>query len=406
MIKLTSRRAALVLAGSAVALVAGMLPAQAATTGWRSFARVSVKGDVALLTGVDAVAKGDAWAVGGAATTTRLTKPVGIIEHWTGKSWRRVSLPATVAKTWNRYTGLSFPVVGASSATNVWAFSQNFGQSNGANGYLRLNGRKWTAGTLPGTRPTSGHIVFITGTRVISTKDVWVFGGKLIPSSTLTSFTPYAAQYNGHKWTTKSIPGAGAVVDVSEISAGNMWAAIGTPLLFVGAGAGGSTPSVDHWNGKTWAAAPVQPTSTELPAGANLDSILAAKGGKVWIGGGASNAKGGTTEFAAELSSSAWTATTLPATASANDYALTSMAPDGHGGIWAAAGGVAVTKVRIWHLTGGTWTGPSTPAFGSSQRTLFQLAAVPGTSSVWGVGAVARGTATQGLIALEGPTPR
>lgn len=406
MIKLTSRRAALVLAGSAVALVGGMLPAQAATTGWRSVAKVSVKGDITLLSGVDAVAKSDAWAVGG-AVTSKDTKPVGIVEHWTGKSWRRVTLPAAVAKAWNAYSGLSFPVVGASSAGNVWAFSQDFASSRGSDGYLRLNGHKWTVGALPGTSVASGHLVVITATRVISSKDVWVFGGKLKPSAKSLSFAPYAAQYNGRKWTSKSIPGAGAVVGVSEISAGNMRAAIGTPQLFAADGtSSASTPSVDEWNGKAWAAAPVQPTSTELPAGATLTSILAAKGGQVWIGGGATNAKGGTTEFAAELTGSTWTVSTLPATASASDFALTSMAPDGHGGIWAAAGGLAASKVRIWHLTGGAWTGPSSPSFGSSERTLLQLAAVPGSSSVWGVGAVERGKSTDGLIALVGPTPR
>ena len=104
--------------GSAVALVGGMLPAQAATTGWRSVAKVSVKGEVTLLTGVDAVAKGDAWAVGG-AVTSKDTEPVGLIEHWAGKSWKRVTLPAAVARAWNGDAGLSFPVAGASSATNV-----------------------------------------------------------------------------------------------------------------------------------------------------------------------------------------------------------------------------------------------------------------------------------------------
>jgi hypothetical protein len=402
MIKLTSRCAALVLAGSAVALAGGMLPAQATTTGWRPVAKISVKGKVALMTGVDAVAKSDAWAVGGAATT-RGTKPVGIVEHWTGKSWRRVTLPAAVANAWNRYSGLAFPVVGASSASNVWAFSENLSSSKGSDGYLRLNGRKWTVGTLPGTSLASGHLVLITTTRVISSRDVWVFGGKVNAAAATLSFTPYAAQYNGHKWMVKSIPGAGAVVDVSEISAGNMWAAIGTPPLFAAPGTPASTPSVAHWNGKAWAAAPVQPT---LPAGANLASILAARGGHVWIGGGATNAKGGTTEFAAELTGSTWTVSTLPATATSNDYALTSMAPDGHGGIWAAAGGIAISKVRIWHLTSGAWTGPSSPSFGGSRRTLFQLAAVPGTSSVWGVGAIARGASTDGVLALVGPTPR
>ena len=218
------------------------------------------------------------------------------------------------------------------------------------------------------------------------------------------SFTPYAAQYNGHKWTTKSIPGEGAVVDVSEISAGNMWAAIGMPQHFVAVGNNASsTPSVAQWNGKAWAAAPVQPTG-QLPSGANLGGIVAT-GGHVWIGGGAPNSKGGTSEFAAELTGSTWTAATLPAAASGNEYALASTVPDGHGGIWATGGAFGAPKIRIWHLSGGAWT-QSSPAFGSSQRTLFQLSAVPGTSSVWGVGVVARGKSDDGLIALVGPTPR
>ncbi len=406
MIKLTSRRAALVLAGSAVALVGGMLPAQAATTGWRSVARVSVKGDIALLTGVDAVAKSDAWAVGG-AVTSKDTKPVGIIEHWTGKSWRRVTLPASVAKAWNADSGLSFPVVGASSASNVWAFSQDFASSKGSDGYLRLSGRKWTVGTLPGTSVASGHLVVITASRVISSKDVWVFGGKLKASAKSLSFAPYAAQYNGHKWTSKSIPGAGAVVGVSEISAGNIWAAIGTPELFAAPGRQhGNAPAVAHWNGKAWAAAPVQPTSTELPAGATLDQHPGRKGGQVWIGGGATNSKRGTTEFAAELTGSTWTATTLPATASGNDFALTSMAPDGHGGIWAAAGGLAVPKVRIWHLTGSAWT-PVKP--GLWQFPADALPAGRGPTDQLGLGrrsVCSAVKATDGLIALVGPTPR
>ena len=401
MIKLTSRRAALVLAGSAVALVGGMLPAQASATGWRPVAKISVKGDFALLTGVDAVTKSDAWAVGG-AFTPRGTRPVGIIEHWTGRSWRRVALPTAVAKIWNSYSRLSFPVVGASSATNVWAFSSAAGQGKNTDGYLRLAGRKWIVGALPGTNVASGHLVLITATRVISTKDVWVFGGKLNVSASNPSFVPYAAHYNGRKWTPKSIPGAGAVVGVSEISAGNMWAAVGTPDLAGGAG-GAATPSVAHWNGRAWTAAAVQPTQTELPAGANLTSILASRGGHVWIGGGATNAKGGTTEFAAELTGSTWTVSTLPATASTGDFSLTSMAPDGHGGIWGIGGGLSAPSARIWHFTGGAWTGPS---FGSAKRILFQLATVPRTSSVWGVGAVVRGTGADGLVVLDGPTPR
>ena len=53
----SSRRAAVVLSGTALALTAAMLPAQAATTGWRVNAELSTPGNVSVLFSVDAVSR-------------------------------------------------------------------------------------------------------------------------------------------------------------------------------------------------------------------------------------------------------------------------------------------------------------------------------------------------------------
>ncbi len=83
------------------------------------------------------------------------------------------------------------------------------------------------------------------------------------------------------------------------------------------------------------------------------------------------------------------------------------MAPDGRGGFWGVAVAVNVKgePERMWHLTGTTWS-RVTAGFGKRQWILTQLAAVPGTSSVWGVGALKAGTSEDGLVAIDGPTPR
>ena len=386
MIKLTSRRAALVLAGSAIALVGGMLPAQAATTGWRSVVRVSVKGEETLLTGVDAVAKGDAWAVGG-AVTTKDTKSVGIIEHWTGKSWKRITLPASVAKKWNADSGpATFPVLGASSASNVWAFGQNLASSSASDDYLRLNGRKWTVGTLPGTSLASGKLVVVTATRVISSKDVWVFGGI---STSNGSSAPYSARFDGSKWLPVPVTPANgdyAIYAAAAATPRSIWA-IAEPEA-----------EILHWTpARGWRVAPVQPV---LPAGTWLDSVAVEPDGTVWLGG-VGGSPGDVITYVGELTrgSTAWRTVKLPSSVSSGG-AVPSMTGDGHGGVWAL-----VANGLLLHLTGSS-VSVVRPDFGKRPWLLNQLALVPGTGSLWGVGQVGRGSSHEGLIALDGPTPR
>ncbi len=143
---------------------------------------------------------------------------------------------------------------------------------------------------------------------------------------------------------------------------------------------------------------------------ANLTSILASRGGKVWIGGSATNSAGGTNELTAELTGSGWTEASLNAPVAKAEFSLIDMVPDGSGGIWGLAQSTAGAKPRLWHLTssaGTTWTSVRN-SFGGSHQVLTQLAEVPRSTSVWGVGAIQynRGARLYGLFAMYGATPR
>ena len=216
MIKLASRGAALVLAGSALALAGNILPAYAATNGWRVEATVAVRGSISALTSVTAVSPSDAWATGLSVKDNGNPNAPWqtLIRHWTGKTWRAVTLPAKIAKVWTRQ-GPFADRIGASSPGNVWLF----GGLAGA--YLRLDGSRWSSGWLPGASKKPGAQIEIDAVEVFSRTDAWAFGLRGVS-------TPYAARYNGRKWVRVTVPraasGGGAIDAAAAVSPDNMWA--------------------------------------------------------------------------------------------------------------------------------------------------------------------------------------
>src|SRR5271165_5584983 len=170
MIKSSSRRAAVVLSGSAIALTAAMLPAQAAASGWRVNSELAVRGGASVVSSVDAVSPRDAWASGFSARKKN-PNPEFVLRHWAGKSWLTVRLPAKIAKRWNS----SLPVdtqVAASSASDVWIFGGSVGGH-----YLHRDGKRWSTGSLPGG--SGGSLVEILAARGLGKSNAWAFGAKL-----------------------------------------------------------------------------------------------------------------------------------------------------------------------------------------------------------------------------------
>lgn len=401
MTKFSWRGPALVLSAGAVAL-AGAIPAQAATNppGWRIYNTYSASSAATLLTGVDAVSAGDAWSIGVSAKTTGTAAPVSVIRHWTGKAWDQVTLPSKIAKKWDEQDPV-YATVGASSSTNVFAFSEFPGGA-----YLRLSGKTWSTGTLPGNNLSAGTEVMLTSAEVFTTHNVWAFGATVNLAATTPTEVPYVAHFNGSKWTAQALPPSvsslqGGIASVSAASAGSIWAVIGDPSTEFSLGlVSSSAQAVLHWTSAGWTAVPA-------PASFNLGSVLA-QGSSVWVGGSVSdNVKGGTNPAIAKLTSTAgtWTVTDLKAINTSAKWQLTEMASDGHGGIWGVVSASNRGTESLWHLQGAKWS-QVTPNFGKHTWLLAQLAAVPRTTSVWGAGASRRGSGADGIIALAGSTPR
>src|SRR5262249_12217145 len=213
--------AAIVLTGSALALTVGLLSAQAATTGWRTNATLAVRGNATFVTGVAASSPSNAWAAGFTGKLTSTSPPRPIIRHWTGKTWRPVTLPAKTAKAWaNQFPVLT--LVGASSARSVWVFNSLQGS------YLRLNGSRWSIGHLPGASENSTASVVINAVKVFSRTNVWAFGERITVSGTQALSVPYAAHFNGSKWSRVTVPalpsGGGAITAVAAVSSNDIWA--------------------------------------------------------------------------------------------------------------------------------------------------------------------------------------
>jgi hypothetical protein len=429
-IKLASRRAAIVLAASALTLVAGLLPAQAATAGWRTDATFAVRGEVSTFIDVAASSPADAWAVGFAAKTPGTSVPQPIIRYWTDRTWRLVTLPANIGRELARQDAI-FSVVGAASARKVWIF-------NFADDYLQLDGSRWGLGQLPGASQKSGALVLIDASEVFSGNDVWAFGLRISPSLVET---PYAAHFNGRTWSRVTMPdlsGGALVTAVAAVSSRDIWAVelslLGIPasaavrsavsrsvvaaspgarlavarlraarLRAAASDSGAGSQVVLHWTAKTgWQDAAQQPN---LNLSDQLVTGVAERDGHVWFGGSANNSANGTSSLTAEWNGSSWSVSDLPMSASSAEWQLEAMTPDGAGGIWALAEDSNSGAERIWHLQGANWS-QARPQFGKHPWDLEALALVPHAHSVWAVGAVeASKSSINGLIAVDGPLP-
>ncbi|HEY2314342.1 MAG TPA: hypothetical protein VGH96_12060, partial [Streptosporangiaceae bacterium] len=256
--------------------------------------------------------------------------------------------------------------------------------------------------TLPGNNAAAGAFVQINATRVFSATNVWVFGGIEKITSTQDTTSPYVAHYNGLKWATQTVPGTSAITAASAVSSSNIWALEGSAGPLSVSPANPAQPLVLRWTPRAgWHQPASQPT---LAAGGKLTSITAEPGGTVIVGGSAPNSAKGTTPLAADWTGGTWSVASLPGTATAAKWELGVLSPDGSGGAWAVADAANRGTERLWHLHGMTWS-QVTPGFGKPWL-LLALALVPGTHSVWAVGAIQHSASANGLIAIDGPTPR
>jgi hypothetical protein len=386
-------------AGGALALAGTMLPAQAApaaSKGWRISTTIAVPGRIDVQDSVDAVSAGDAWAIGFSATT-KLNTIRSTIEHWNGSKWRQVTPSAAVGAAWAKNQPL-LPVIAASSASQVWAFS-SLGTEDAQAHYLRLDGSHWSTGKMPGGK---SNLVEITAAKVFSASNAWAYGFKTSLTSGVAH--PYAAHFNGKSWASVTVPGKGQILAIASAPHGVIWALLATQAN--GLATNTVAPSLDRWTaGSGWHVASLP----AVPSSAQVSSLAVEPDGTLWLGGELTVSDTTTSPWAAELTpaASAWTPATLPAGAGGTNWALSGLAADGQGGLWALSTNEDVKgqPQRILHLKGAAWSIVK-PDFGSHEWLLEQIAAVPHTDSVWGVGVQKHSALGDGLITIEGATPR
>lgn len=164
----------------------------------------------------------------------------------TGTLWSPVSFPGQAGET--------VAAAGASSARNVWAFTQDGARSRA----FRWNGASWQdAGSFSRD---------VGATVVVSQGNVWAFGAPDAARSGLG-----ARHFNGSGW--KRVPSGHGLNAGSALSAHSIWAVGGK--------------QVAHWNGHSWSrtsVAAIIPPNTEF-CHPTVTGIYARSSNSVWAVG-------------------------------------------------------------------------------------------------------------------------
>ena len=348
-------RRALTLAGAAGLVLGAALPAAsataapaAATPGWRLVQKLGPS-ESDWTTSFDAVSATDAWSTWSAAGNKD-------VEHWNGRSWQRLPVPASLI---SRVAGAP---IGASSASDVWTF--------GAVGsVVRYNGSKWQAQAIP---KWAVHFNLSGDTEVtpavFSPANVWAFS---LGWDKPTDPDHYAAHYNGRSWSKVELPAVPYTVSV--VSPTDIWAMGPSPRNI-------AKWMLMHWNGKTWSTPPMPKATVPKGDSAQFSGLLGIGAANAWMV--ASISTSSLVPAKAELlhwNGKSWTNVAIK-------YPTTSMdiASDGDGGLWAAAWGTGPKYAEhFYHLSGGRWSQYAVPDGVDVQPGLTWI---PGTRSVWATG--------------------
>jgi hypothetical protein len=279
-----------------------------------------------------------AWAVGseGSTGSPRTGRPASA--RWQHGMWRAVRMPSGLSGT--------LGAVSADSAKDAWTVSLQNGYALHWNGTRWSVAKRWPEHALPRE---------LTGVTALTPSNVWVFGG---PGAFPGLGTWH---FNGRAWThVTSAPGNG-IEEASALSATNIWA-IGS--------ATSPQSSIAHFTG-AW-----HTVKATALTGLQFAAIAAVGSHDVWAVGTVQ-----TNAFRprlVHLTSSGWSRMALPWQVDPVD-----LAPDGRGGLWITAQDSSGLLV-IHRSAAGTWSrtriGPG--------ASLLRIALIPGTTALWGGGAV------------------
>jgi hypothetical protein len=353
---------AITLVWALLPLVGGFVPAQASVApGWRIVKVIGPQGGADGIRGISASGPDNAWATG-TSCTKGCAHYVLLVQHWNGKVWSAVSPPSAMT------TGTSSFVVGTSSPSNVWIFTSIL-NSDGREYALHLSGRKWTRSALPVD-------AYVTRTAVFSSRDAWAFGSYYAGPK---YGQPYVIRYDGRSW--RNVVTPAVPIAVSAVSPSDIWAS------FQIAKPGKSTFDhfAMHWNGHSWRKLSFPKIGAPKGWTASVFVALGLGPSNVWAQYSYSNQTtpecckaGGLLHW----NGSAWRKFPVPKYIS---YLAGNVTSDGHGGLWLEAGG---NTVSMFDYVNGRWHRYAVPGGTTESVSSLNLAAVPGTRSVWGGSAI------------------
>jgi hypothetical protein len=307
--------------------------ARPAAAGWHIVKQVH-NGPFGGFTAVIAVGRTGGWAFN--------QGPVPTAWRRSGSTWTQVPFPGQPNEV--------VVAAGATSPTNVWAFTAGGAQSRA----LRWNGHTWAV--------QRSFAQQIGGAVVINSSDIWVFGQPYFPGTGLGAW-----HYNGRTWS--RVASGHGLQGGSALSANNIWAVDGS--------------DVAHWNGSTWSRTSV---SHLLPAkqalnGPLLTGIFAESAHSVYaIGNGGLEDEGG------PLVILHWNGKKWSKVAEGNfgfgTQPLQQASPDGHGGLLLPMPGVDGQKSYLLHYIPGHPLGQATLPGGPSGISIEAVALIPGSNGL------------------------
>lgn len=231
------------------------------------------------LSSLAVISASNIWAVGemSAASTRSSVVSAPLVEHWDGKSWSLIHLPASIH-------GETLDSITATSANDIWATGTvtSDGPASDVPLVVHWDGQSWHAVTLP----TAFHREILPSITATSAQDVWITGR----SSSHTPFQPLLAHWDGQQWNlvkiSNDVPEGSQLEGITANGAHDIWVVgSSSPDKSAHKQATATHPLIEHWNGQRW----VRVTLPVSPYG-EADSVVNADG-KIWILGNGTDAQ-------------------------------------------------------------------------------------------------------------------
>lgn len=331
------------------------------------------------LSGVAAVAPGNAWAVG---SYSNGSGGFSLIEHLNHGRWTVVSSPSVAG---------SLAGIAAIASNNIWAVGENDSSSMQETLIEHWDGRAWSVVASPNFAPTGNTLASIS---VDTASDIWAVG-TTTGTSTASGYQPLIEHWNGTAWSLSSSPAvSGRLASVAAISPEDAWA--------VGfyAGKNGTQTLAEHWNGAQWSI-----VSSPSPSAINfLNVVVKISANNVWAAGDDTLSTAPSADYNPLIEH--WDGTTwsvVNAVLQGTSDLLNGMAAVSANNIIVVGDyrssidplGPYFTLVERWNGT--QWSVVNSPSPGSLDSDLAAAARVPKTNHLWAVGFTTDGTTYQTL---------